>query len=501
MARLAALLVLSLAGVACAPRGEPDSGSKSRVLILVVDGLRPDYVTSSLMPRLNALAESGVRASNHHAVFPTVTRVNGPSIFTGQYPGGHGLLGNSVYLPGVDSLRVLSAGEREDLLMIDEAMSGELLTAPSLGEILHERGLTFFAASSGSTGSGTLMNHRGAGAGLVHHAFTVPDSLGPIVARTLGPPPDGPSVALVARAVDALLEIGVDRADADVLAAWLTEPDGTAHQTGIGSPETVQVLAEVDAEIGRLLDGLEERGVLPQTNILVTSDHGFARRVGNQSLTDLLVESGLKTRADSRDVVVAGSAIHVREGGPSRVQEIVELLQRTDWIGPVFTSPGGGSDLVGRFSGTVSFTAIGWDHARSADILTSPTWNDAVNDFGYAGAVLSPGVAGHGSASPWDIRSTFLAAGPDIKRGVVTDVPTGNIDLVPTALALLGLETDEPFDGRALTEITTAGPDPAMVTVVPEPVTVSTGGYELTVSRVRVGGTTYFSGTSVTRSR
>ncbi len=78
------------------------------------------------------------------------------------------------------------------------------------------------------------MNHHGAGAGLVRQSLTIPDSLGPIVETELGPPPepgqDGASVALVARAVDAVLRIGLDLADADVLAAWLTEPDGTAHE-------------------------------------------------------------------------------------------------------------------------------------------------------------------------------------------------------------------------------------------------------------------------------
>ena len=73
-------------------------------MILVVDGLRPDYVTDELMPRLDRLAASGVRGLAHHAVFPTVTRVNGPSIVTGRYPSGHGLMGNTVYVPGGRSL-------------------------------------------------------------------------------------------------------------------------------------------------------------------------------------------------------------------------------------------------------------------------------------------------------------------------------------------------------------------------------------------------------------
>jgi len=482
------------------------------VVLLVVDGLRPDYVTPELMPRLHALAESGVRGLAHHAAFPTVTRVNAPTLFTGRHPGGHGQLGNSVYLPEVQADRVLDTGDRQDLLLIQDAMGGRVLTAPSLGEMLDDAGRVFFAASSGSTGSGTLMNPTGAGVGLVHHAMTLPDSLGPVVDEVLGPVPDMEGAAsglpLVARAIDALLRIGLDRADADVLAAWLTEPDGTAHDTGMGSPETVAVLREVDAEIGRLLDGLAERGLLEQTNVLVASDHGFSTRVGDQPLEDLLVEAGLKASEESMDVVVASDAIHVREGGPERIEAIVELLQVTPWVGPVFTRAAEGAGEAGgeegAVPGTVSFAAIGWDHPRAADILTSPDWTDEKNDWGYAGSVRTPGVAGHGSSSPWDIRATFLAAGPAFRSGVHLEVPTGNVDLTPTALHLVGAPVPTQLDGRVLREILLGGPEPDSVAVAEESVVVERAlegvRYRLEVERVRVGETRYLRGTTVERS-
>ena len=499
-----AAFTLGVSPVLGAPQAQ-----KARVLILVVDGLRPDYVTADLMPRLNAVAEVGVRGLAHHAVFPTVTRVNGSSIFTGHYPAGHGLLGNSVYFPEVDSSRVLNMGVAEDLLLIDQATDGGLLTVPSLGELLGARGLTFFAASSGSTGSGMLMNHRGAGGGLVHHSVTIPDTLGPVVLQALGILPTTPagesSVPLVARAVDAVLRIGVDRVDADVLAAWLTEPDGTAHRTGVGSPETVEVLSRVDAEIGRLLDGLRERRLLQSTDILVTSDHGFAKRIGQESITGLLVRRGLKVSSRSTDVVVAGGAIHVREGGAERVGAIVRLLQETDWVGAVFTPAASPRSDVGTHPGTVAFSSIGWSHERSADILVSGDWSDAVNDFGYPGAVLTPGVAGHGSSSPWDILATFLASGPSIKRSVVSRVPTGNIDIVPTVLTLIGASLPVDLDGRVLFEVFSTGPDPDEIGVVSDPITVVALleglRYQLTVNRSRVGSTMYFDGTSVERRR
>jgi arylsulfatase A-like enzyme len=498
-------LISVLSATACS--GPSLDLEKHRVVILVVDGLRPDYVTAALMPRLNRLAERGVRGLAHHAVFPTVTRVNGPSIFTGRYPGGHGLLGNSVYLPEVDATRVLDMSDRDDVVAIDEATGGALLTAPSLGELLDAQGVTYFAASSGSTGSATFMNHRGAGVGLVHREFTLPPELGGVVAETLGPVPDIPegsnAVPLVARTVDALLLLGVDRFDADVMAGWLTEPDGTAHGTGIGSPETVEALAGVDAEIGRLIDGLAARGVLGHTDILVTSDHGFTTETGSTSLSALLVDAGLKEGPRSTDVVVAGGAIHVREGGSERVGAIVRVLQATDWVGAVFTRGDSASGLGAR-PGTVAFSAIGWDHERSADILVSPNWSDEENEFGFRGEVSAPGVAGHGSASPWDIHATLVVDGPSIKDFISSPVPTGNVDILPTLLAILGVPLPSDLDGRVLTEVLEDGPFPAEVQFEPDILEVAAqvdgAGYDLSVYRTRVGSTVYLDGFDVVRT-
>ena len=61
-------------------------------LVIVVDGLRPDYVTADLMPRLSRLGQRGIVFTAHHSVFPTVTRVNSSSFVTGSYPETHGLM-------------------------------------------------------------------------------------------------------------------------------------------------------------------------------------------------------------------------------------------------------------------------------------------------------------------------------------------------------------------------------------------------------------------------
>src|SRR5690349_10099324 len=90
--------------------GQPTDASRRSHLVIVVDGLRPDSVTAAQMPRLTMLAQRGVTFTAHHSVYPTVTRVNAATFVTGAYADGHGIMGNTVYVPSVATTRVLDTG-------------------------------------------------------------------------------------------------------------------------------------------------------------------------------------------------------------------------------------------------------------------------------------------------------------------------------------------------------------------------------------------------------
>ena len=169
---------------AAQPEREPPGRAEQRHLLIVLDGLRPDYVTPELMPNLHALGARGVVFTAHHAVYPTVTRVNAASIATGAYPETHGLMGNAVFFPAIDATRFLSTGERENLLRIEEAEDGRLLTAPTLGERLQGAGMRLLVASAGSSGSSYLLNHTLAGCGVIHYEYALPETLGQAGAGT-----------------------------------------------------------------------------------------------------------------------------------------------------------------------------------------------------------------------------------------------------------------------------------------------------------------------------
>ena len=82
------LLLVSVTTATCGGTGRGGTTAEGepprRHLLIVLDGLRPDYVTPELMPNLHALGQRGVVMTRHHAVYPTVTRVNASSISTGE---------------------------------------------------------------------------------------------------------------------------------------------------------------------------------------------------------------------------------------------------------------------------------------------------------------------------------------------------------------------------------------------------------------------------------
>jgi arylsulfatase A-like enzyme len=471
-------------------------------LVIVVDGLRPDYVTPEVMPRLVQLGRRGIVFNAHHSVFPTVTRVNSSTFVTGVYPEHHGLLGNNIYIPSVSATRGLDTGSRDNLEAVAKA-EGALLTAPSLGEILQASGRKVLAVGSGTSGAVFLLNHTVAGGAIVHQEYTRPIDLDQHVHDVLGPvPPHAfPNDALNRRAMDAYLRLGLDEIHPDVTFMWISDPDTTAHSKGINTPLTREALTLVDAGIGRVEDTLKAKGLLDRTDIIVTSDHGFSTHTGELKL-DGIVAPFAKTTADgTKDIVVSEGAIYIRGADASRTAAIVAALQRAPSVGAIFTRPRPGGGAEGVVAGTLSYDVARWNHPRSGDILVSANWSDERNDQGAPGKTAQSGVAGHGTSSPFDIHNTLMAAGPDFREHAASDAPTGNVDIAPTLLRILGLPVPPNMTGRVIEEGLRSGPQPSAIRVDHSTQTVKSadGTYELTAHISAAAGKRYLDYTDVKR--
>jgi arylsulfatase A-like enzyme len=487
------------------------------VIVFVVDGLRPDAITPEDTPTLFRLRAEGVSFTSSHAVFPTVTRVNAAALSTGAQPGTSGLLGNQLYVPGIDRGRALDSGNYRNLLALERVSGGRLLLTPTLAERLHARGLRLAGVSSGSTGSAFLLNPRaGSGIGAVVNGYfdpgrtvAYPGEVSEAILARFGPAPVKEAGAArydtsVAWTQRVLRDYVLPELRPDVVINWLTEPDHSQHHGGVGSPGSREALRHDDSEIARVLASLDGLGLAGRTAVLVASDHGFSTNTGGVDVAAALIAAGLKAAADSPDVVLASSgqavALHVEARDPERIARIARLIQEQDWGGLVFTAGKTAGDALGAMEGTFSLELIHAANAeRACDLLMTFPWTSQPNAFGVPGgdlACVSGGArlyaSDHGSLSPWNVRNTLFAWGAGFKRATTVRAASGNVDVAPTILALLGLPTEPVgLDGRVLAEALPGGPDPEQVFEETRVHMARANGYRAAIQETDVEGRRY----------
>jgi arylsulfatase A-like enzyme len=135
------------------------------------------------------------------------------------------------------------------------------------------------------------------------------------------------------------------------------------------------------------------------------------------------------------------------------------------------------------------------------DVEMAFRWNDSKNQFGIPGMIAADwqrkaGEGTHVTLSRFDMHNMLVAAGPDFHRGQTDNLPTGNVDLAPTILQILGIKAPVKMDGRILSE-TMAKNDEPIAASKPEIKTIEakkdfpSGTWRQSVQISRVGSTVY----------
>src|SRR5438876_11301935 len=94
------------------------------VVVVVWDGMRPDFVTRENTPTLWKLARGGVVFRNHHSTFLSATNVNGTAIATGLYPNHNGIFANFTYQPQIDATKCIDMATLPAVRKGDEISGG-----------------------------------------------------------------------------------------------------------------------------------------------------------------------------------------------------------------------------------------------------------------------------------------------------------------------------------------------------------------------------------------
>ena len=456
--------------VAFSARAEdaPFTPKAEHVVLVVWDGMRPDFIRAETTPVLHALATRGTFFANNHSVYITSTEVNGTAIATGCYPARTGILANVEFRPDIHPLRPIATEHPESCRRGDEVRAGKYVRVPTLAEIIQRAG---HRTAIAGTKPVALLHDRGLdrtashGSAVLFAGKTHPESaLAPITAA-LGKFPAYPDAgtlapntaqnAWTARALtEQLWRDGVPKFST----LWLSDPDYSQHLTMPGAPTALAALAESDAALGTVVTALRAKGVLEKTDIFIVSDHGFSTVDWAVDLGGALKKAGFTTvRAYTKEpkpgeilqVAVGGSsAFYIPGRDPELVQKLVTFLQTANYAGPIFTRA--------ALPGTFALSAARIDSPDSPDVLLSFRWQDGKNAHGAPGLLAAEarrsGFGTHASLSRYDIHNTLVAVGPDIRAGFRDTLPTANVDVAPTILHLLRIPGADKMDGRILRE-------------------------------------------------
>ena len=226
----------------------PVDGAKPALILISIDGFRPDFLDRGLTPTMSRLAAEGVVArQGMRPAFPALTFPSHYSMVTGLHPDRHGIVNNimsDAMIPGIS----FSLGNRaavQDRRWWDAA-TPIWVSAEQQGI----RTATMFWPGSEAPVQGVRPSE-----------WRQYDSSFPAEAR-----------------VDEVLG-WLDRPLATrpaFITIYFDNVDTAGHRHGPDSVQNADAIRLVDAAIKRLVDGLTVRGRIHTTNLVIVSDHGMA---------------------------------------------------------------------------------------------------------------------------------------------------------------------------------------------------------------------------------
>jgi arylsulfatase A-like enzyme len=436
------------------------------VVVVVWDGMRPDFVSETNTPTLWKLAQQGVTFQNHHSVYMTATHVNGTAMATGVFPNRNGILANREFRPAIDPHNVFETADWAIIKKADEVTGGKYIAAPTVAEMLRAKGrktavvgtksVAFLHDRHAEWTEATVKNS------LKFAAAPMPTALREETVRLLGPfltQTTNTSDERNRYATRALTEVmWRDELPAFSL-LWLSDPDLTEHDSAPGSEVCLAAVRNCDRNLALVLEALEKRNARQTTDLFVVSDHGFSTIERAIDFTAELRKAGfdavpsLGETAKRGQIITADNAgtimFYVIQHDSAVIGRLVEWLQRSDFAGVVFARE--------KLEGTFPMEFVRANTADAPDVMVSLRWNKNKNRFGVPGHIIAgngrpAGKGTHVSLSEFDVHNTLIVGGPDFREGTAVTLPTSNLDLAPTILRLLNVEPSQKFDGRVLVE-------------------------------------------------
>lgn len=234
-------------------------------IIVMVDGLDPEYLECCPTPRLRELADGGFMLEAK-AMMPTVTNVNNVSLITASYPQDHGITSNYWLNQQDASEHYMESAEYVQ------------------SQTMFQRAQDVGARSLLVTAKDKLRRLLSSGTTLNVSSEQPPDW----VAAGVGEPPPIYSIEVNQWVMNAANYI-LGREHFDLV--YLTTTDFAMHTFPPEHPESARHLSLLDEAIGKIMD------TVPQARIMITADHGMSSKSKMIDVEGVLADKGISSRA------------------------------------------------------------------------------------------------------------------------------------------------------------------------------------------------------------
>jgi len=444
------LLGLSLA-ILCglvfaSPSLAQEKASRPAVILISIDGLKPEYVLDAdahglKIPMLRGFLREGAYSTGVHGVVPTVTYPSHTTLITGAAPVRHGIYANTTF----DPLRKNYGGWY---------WYAEDIKVPTLWGAATEAGLTtaniHWPVSVSARIRWNLPQYWRAGTPDDRKLLRVLATPGLLdeLEKELGPYADGIDETITGDENRAKFAARlIEHKHPDFATIYLTALDHEQHASGPFSAESNATLERIDAALAEIFDSVKktygERAV-----ICVVSDHGFvatdkALHLGvafrNAGLIEI-TEGGNSAAASSKEQIKSWKAIPWGAGGSAAIMlhdknDAATRARVADLLAKLAGDPANGIARI------VSAEEL---HARGgfpeADFLVSlrPGFVTGENLSGdLVTASTSKGMHGYWPDFP-EMNASFFILGP----GIPEAHSLGAIDMraiAPTLAKILGV--------------------------------------------------------------
>ena len=402
----AAVLAAGVSVASAQVQYTPAQGEPKHALIIFIDGFRADLLDPELAPHIAALGRAGTRFANAEAGFPSdsMPGILGP--LTGATPRDTGVPYDEYY----DRHYKLAIEITETVTVPPGLKPHDLLRVPTLFEAAKAKGLRT-AFISKHIGYEILQGPSGRGV----DRLELPESANW----------KGPFKEYDAQNFETLTTM-IAKDGADVAGIYAIAANYAMKDHGVASAETRAAVADIDAQVGRLVDAIAAAGRYDDTVFVVMGDHGDTdtpdaiASKGEGSVVGFLAEQGIKAaKITADDVMLAWLA------DSSQAQKAVSLLDTPEARARY------GIDRV-----------LGPDELKSMRDFA----DDQMPDFVL---LVKPGTvytklpskkkAEHGGAFDSDRRVAFVLEGPGIKSGTLVESKVNIFSMAPTLAKLLGL--------------------------------------------------------------